>query len=63
MPSSQPTEPGSRSGGRPALGGGDLAEGAVGGPGGEAAGGLNREAARRWPPTWRFRVPRRGPRR
>jgi hypothetical protein len=42
MPSSQPTEPGSRSGGGPAGGGGDLAEEAVGGPGGEAAGGLNR---------------------
>ena len=46
MPSSQPTEPGSRSGGRPAGGGGDLAEEAVGGPGGEAAGGLNREGGR-----------------
>ena len=46
MPSSQPTEPGSRSGGWPAGGGGDLAEEAVGGPGGEAAGGLNREGGR-----------------
>ena len=46
MPSSQPTEPGSRSGGRPAGGGGDLAEEAVGGPGGEAAGGLNPEGGR-----------------
>jgi hypothetical protein len=46
MPSSQPTEPGSRSGGGPAGGGGDLAEEAVGGPGGEAAGGLTRDGGR-----------------
>ena len=46
MPSSQPTEPGSRSGGGPAGGGGDLAEEAAGGPGGEAAGGLTREDGR-----------------
>jgi hypothetical protein len=46
MPSSQPTDPGSRSGGGPAGGGGDLAEEAVGGPGGEAAGGLNRGGGR-----------------
>jgi hypothetical protein len=45
MPSSQPTEPGSRSGGGPAGGGYDLAEEAVGGPGGEAAGGPNRGGA------------------
>jgi hypothetical protein len=45
MPPSQPTEPGSRSGGGPA-GEGDLAEEAVGGPGGEAADGLNRVGGR-----------------
>jgi hypothetical protein len=47
MPSSQPTEPGSRSGGGPAGGGGDLAEEAVGGPGGEAADGLNHDGGRK----------------
>jgi hypothetical protein len=46
MPSSQPMEPGSRSGGGPAGGGGDLAEEAAGGPGGEAAGGLTRNSGR-----------------
>jgi hypothetical protein len=46
MPSSQPMEPGSRSGGGPAGGGGDLAEEAAGGPGGEAVGGLTRNGGR-----------------
>jgi hypothetical protein len=39
-------EPGSRSGGGPAGGGGDLAEEAAGGLGGETVGGLNRDSGR-----------------
>jgi hypothetical protein len=46
MPSSQATEPGSRSGGGPAGGVGDLAEEAVGGPGGEVS------AEGDAPPSW-----------
>src|SRR5215471_19832816 len=46
MPSSESTEPASRSGGGPAGGGDDLAEEAAGGPGGEVAGGPNHKPGR-----------------
>ena len=46
MPPSQSMEPGSRSGGGPAGGGGDLAEEAADGLGGETVGGLNRDSGR-----------------
>ena len=46
MPSSESTEPASRSDGGPAGGGDDLAEEAAGGPGGEVAGGPDREPGR-----------------